>query len=106
MTAAQVEVVASDPARVSRAPSDVLRLGVAALALVGLPPTAGFLVVQIGVGSAGNAGEVSPALGAQFSVPEFSLTTRDIADLALFLLSDESRFMTGAELTLDGGRSL
>jgi NAD(P)-dependent dehydrogenase (short-subunit alcohol dehydrogenase family) len=29
-----------------------------------------------------------------------------VADLVLFLLSDESAFMTGAELTLDGGRSL
>ena len=32
-----------------------------------LPPTAGFLVVQIGVGSAGNAGDPSPKLGAQFA---------------------------------------
>ncbi|MEK0437107.1 MAG: hypothetical protein RLZZ233_78 [Verrucomicrobiota bacterium] len=40
-----------------------------------LPPTAGFLVVQIGVGSAGNAGEISPALGAQFA-DDIRLTLR------------------------------
>lgn len=33
-------------------------------------------------------------------------TADEIADLVLFLLSEESAFMTGAELTLDGGRSL
>lgn len=33
-------------------------------------------------------------------------TAQEVADLVLFLLSDESAFMTGAELTLDGGRSL
>lgn len=33
-------------------------------------------------------------------------TAEEVADLVLFLLSDESRFMTGAELTIDGGRSL
>lgn len=32
-----------------------------------LPPTAGFLVVQLGVGSAGNVGDPSPQLGAQFA---------------------------------------
>jgi hypothetical protein len=40
-----------------------------------LPPTAGFLVVQLGVGSAGGAGEVSPALGAQFA-DDIRLTLR------------------------------
>lgn len=33
-------------------------------------------------------------------------TAEEVADLVLFLLSDESRFVTGAELTIDGGRSL
>lgn len=33
-------------------------------------------------------------------------TADEIASLVLFLLSDESQFMTGAELTIDGGRSL
>jgi len=32
-----------------------------------LPPTAGFLVVQIGVGSAGKPGRASPKLGEQFA---------------------------------------
>jgi hypothetical protein len=32
-----------------------------------LPPTAGFLVVQLGVGSVGNTGDPSPKLGAQFA---------------------------------------
>jgi hypothetical protein len=32
-----------------------------------LPPTAGFLVVQLGVGSAGKVGDPSPQLGAQFA---------------------------------------
>jgi len=32
-----------------------------------LPPTAGFLVVQIGVGSAGKLGRASPKLGEQFA---------------------------------------
>lgn len=33
-------------------------------------------------------------------------TADEVADLVLFLLSDESQFMTGAEITIDGGRSL
>lgn len=33
-------------------------------------------------------------------------TADEIASLVLFLLSDESRFMTGAEVAIDGGRSL
>lgn len=32
-----------------------------------LPPTAGFLVVHIGAGSAGQPGQASPKLGAQFA---------------------------------------
>ena len=40
-----------------------------------LPPTAGFLVVQLGVGSAGNAGDASPTLGAQFA-DDIRLTLR------------------------------
>lgn len=32
-----------------------------------LPPTAGFLVVQLGVGSAGQPGQASPKLGAQYA---------------------------------------
>ncbi len=30
---------------------------------------------------------------------------REIADLIIYLLSDESRFVTGAELVIDGGMS-
>lgn len=30
---------------------------------------------------------------------------RDVADAVVYLVSDESRFMTGAELKLDGGIS-
>ncbi len=33
-------------------------------------------------------------------------TAEEIAALVLFVLSDEARYMTGAELTIDGGRSL
>jgi 3alpha(or 20beta)-hydroxysteroid dehydrogenase len=33
-------------------------------------------------------------------------TAEEIAALVLFLLSDEARFMTGAELAMDGGRTL
>jgi 3alpha(or 20beta)-hydroxysteroid dehydrogenase len=33
-------------------------------------------------------------------------TVEEIADLALFLVSDESRYMTGAEIAIDGGASL
>lgn len=40
-----------------------------------LPPNAGFLVVQIGAGSAGNPGDPSPALGAQFA-DDIRLTLR------------------------------
>jgi 3alpha(or 20beta)-hydroxysteroid dehydrogenase len=33
-------------------------------------------------------------------------TAQEVADLVLFLLSDESRYMTGAELAIDGGATL
>lgn len=33
-------------------------------------------------------------------------TAEEVASLVLFLLSDESRYMTGAELAIDGGRTL
>jgi hypothetical protein len=40
-----------------------------------LPPTAGFLVVHIGAGSAGNPGQASPKLGAQYA-DDIRLTLR------------------------------
>jgi NAD(P)-dependent dehydrogenase (short-subunit alcohol dehydrogenase family) len=33
-------------------------------------------------------------------------TSEDVARVVLFLLSDESAYMTGAELSVDGGVSL
>jgi len=33
-------------------------------------------------------------------------TSDEIAGLVLFLLSSEARYMTGAELAMDGGRTL
>jgi NAD(P)-dependent dehydrogenase (short-subunit alcohol dehydrogenase family) len=30
-------------------------------------------------------------------------TAREVADLVVYLLSDESRFVTGAEFAIDGG---
>jgi 3alpha(or 20beta)-hydroxysteroid dehydrogenase len=33
-------------------------------------------------------------------------TPEEVADLALFLLSDESRYITGAEVAIDGGATL
>jgi 3alpha(or 20beta)-hydroxysteroid dehydrogenase len=33
-------------------------------------------------------------------------TVNDVANVVLFLLSDESSYMTGAELSVDGGLSL
>ena len=33
-------------------------------------------------------------------------TTDEVAGLVLFLLSDESKFMTGSEVAIDGGMSL
>jgi len=33
-------------------------------------------------------------------------TAQEVASLVLFLLSDEARYMTGAELAIDGGRTL
>ncbi|MCX6889537.1 MAG: hypothetical protein NTU71_08945, partial [Verrucomicrobia bacterium] len=40
-----------------------------------LPPTAGFLVVQLGAGSAGQPGQASPKLGAQYA-DDIRLTLR------------------------------
>ena len=34
---------------------------------------------------------------------EFRLITKDVADTVLFLVSDESKYVTGIELTIDGG---
>ena len=36
-------------------------------------------------------------------VPHFTYTSEDISYGALFLASDESSFMTGSELVIDGG---
>ena len=40
-----------------------------------LPPTASFLVVQLGAGSAGQPGQASPKLGAQYA-DDIRLTLR------------------------------
>lgn len=47
-------------------------------------------------------GEKKKAIGASLPLGRIG-TARDIANVALFLASDESSFMTGAEMIVDGG---
>ena len=50
----------------------------------------------------GSAGAASEALAPKHPVGRLGLP-EDIAGAAVFLASDESRFMTGADLLVDGG---
>ena len=55
---------------------------------VGLPPLVGYLI----------AGFVLEAIGV-----EGGETLEEIANMAVFLVSSENRFMTGAKIVADGG---
>ncbi|MFD4354336.1 mycofactocin-coupled SDR family oxidoreductase [Nocardia sp. NPDC058518] len=47
--------------------------------------------------------DAEPAFGVQQAMPIPYVETRDISDAVLFLASDESRFITGTQLRVDGG---
>jgi SDR family mycofactocin-dependent oxidoreductase len=47
--------------------------------------------------------DAEPALAMMQAMPIPSVTPRDVSNAALFLASDESRFVTGTNLRVDGG---
>ena len=70
-----------------------------------LAPVAG----ETGLLGAFMGGEVTAAARQRFvdSIPLGRLSTpQDIADAALYLVSDEARFITGVCLEVDGGRCI
>lgn len=54
-------------------------------------------------GSPRNLGDLTPHLTPPVSRPG---RPEEVADLALFLATDESRFITGAEIVIDGGATI
>lgn len=50
--------------------------------------------------------DLSKAMSATTPVPPYVERPEDIAYAYLYLASDESTFMTGADITVDGGASI
>ncbi len=62
----------------------------------------------IGLGGLGPLLELDPDLGGIFqnTLPVTTVEARDVSEAVLFLASDESRYVTGLELTVDAGQTI
>ncbi len=62
----------------------------------------------IGLGGLAPLLELDPDLGGIFqnTMPVTTVETRDVSEAVLFLASDESRYVTGLELTVDAGQTI
>ncbi len=62
----------------------------------------------IGLGSLAPLLEIDPDLGGIFqnTLPVTTIEARDVSEALLFLASDESRYVTGLEFTIDAGQTI
>ncbi len=62
----------------------------------------------IGLGSLAPLLEIDPDLGGIFqnTLPVTTIEARDVSEAVLFLASDESRYVTGLEFTIDAGQTI
>jgi NAD(P)-dependent dehydrogenase (short-subunit alcohol dehydrogenase family) len=71
-------------------------------------PTGVNTPMLIGLGSLAPLLETDPHLGGIFqnALPVTVLEARDVSEAVLFLASDESRYVTGLEFTIDAGQTI
>ncbi len=62
----------------------------------------------IGLGGLAPLLELDPDLGGIFqnTMPVTTVEARDVSEAVLYLGSDESRYVTGLELTVDAGQTI